>query len=173
MLFSYVVIARCVLFLGKSIQIHQNAIDIQTIQIDVGDIIIVLSCAFRAYVRRRPWHSQKTSRTSSVSCQARRSDSKPMGLSSSTTSGAAGRRSWGLTCANLSNAGQRILYHSGGRCQTSGLAQPYRLCRRNLHGLQVGHLSTVGSRSLFVISCVVFSDRPVTQGVGALVVVSL
>ena len=71
----------------------------------------------RLFVRRRPWLSQRTSPTSSVSCQARQSDSKQTVHSSSTTRDAAGRRSWGLTSASLSKGYQCSRYHQRRWCQ--------------------------------------------------------
>ena len=80
---------------------------------------VYISCfiCHRLYVRRRLWLSQRTSPTSSVSCQARPSGSKPTAHSSSTTRDAAGRRSWGLTSASLSKGYQCSRYHQRRWCQ--------------------------------------------------------
>lgn len=120
----------------------------------------------RDNIGRRPWRSQKTSLMSSVSYQARRSDSNPTGHFSSTTSGAAGRPSMGLSLANTSEGGQAILYHSLGLCRVAAVTSLYRLYPHTVYGLSAGPLSPVGKWSPFAVSCVIFGDRLEAGGVG-------
>ena len=115
-----------------------------------------ISCfiCHRLYVRRRLWLSQRTSPTSSVSCQARPSGSKPTVHSSSTTRDVAGRRSWGLTSVSGTNV--------HGTTSGDGVKSlSYRWYPRKVLPFPAATFSTVRGSSPFM-SCLFVTGRRYT-----------